>query len=669
MPPPIARPPRANAGVGVAPVGRVSTVAPPIAPAGLAPPVAPQVALVGPGIAPAPPVAPIAPVGPGLARPAPPVAPIPALVGLAPPVALQIAPVGQVPPAAPQIAPLGPGPPVAPIFAPLGPVPPAAPNFAPAGPAPPAAPTFAPAGPAPPAAHPGLGGPGLPAAPFFAPGGTPGYYGHPFGYPGFFGGNPHFGGPGGHPGPGGPPGPGGITPGFYPAINPAVTSYVTDPYYGNINPGTKEGQALFIAATKDFPAEKQLKITQSNARFIVDQFKQLSQSFGWGVLINVIMNAKGEPCSLLQDFRNLTLEDVQWQARTIWEDDSSTGPLPKVFTTRAIDPANVQTDRDIFFQRVRSRMISKCLLKYIDPASKKSLETKKKQYEWLDQASGRVELDGPTMLKIILDKINPSTQVGVMDLKLQLRKCKLSDFGNDVDVMTTHMVGLRDEIVQDGHSHPDMEMDVLASLLTSTNKEFKMFVEQIKGNWEVGKDYSYDTIIDEVVTKFNNLKKGNVWGQVDPLEQKIIALTTMVTNIGSTSHALTTGTNSTDSNKNPRGKGKANIEPWRFIKTADKVVKDGKEWWFCMEHKGPDYNGMYVRHPPEKHAEWLANKLERQTKRKPDAPPAPDSTTSSAPNQGSKRLVMADRLKAALTTDFCMTEDQIEDLISKSQEN
>ena len=96
-----------------------------------------------------------------------------------------------------------------------------------------------------------------------------------------------------------------------------------------------------------------------------------------------------------------------------------------------------------------------------------------------------------------------------------MRKCKLSDFGNDVDVMMIHIVDLQDEIIQDNYCHTNMEMDKIASLLISTNKEFKDFVMQIKGNWELGQDYPYGSKIAEVATKFNNLKLGKVWGKLN----------------------------------------------------------------------------------------------------------------------------------------------------------
>lgn len=35
-------------------------------------------------------------------------------------------------------------------------------------------------------------------------------------------------------------------------------------------------------------------------------------------------------------------------------------------------------------------------------------------------------------------------------------------------------------------------------------------------------------------------------------------------------------------------------------------MHDGKKWWWCPNHM--DGKGMYVRHPPEDHAEWQSKK-------------------------------------------------------------
>ncbi len=49
----------------------------------------------------------------------------------------------------------------------------------------------------------------------------------------------------------------------------------------------------------------------------------------------------------------------------------------------------------------------------------------KPKFQWTD-SGGNVYNDGPTMLKIIMDGINPSTRVGVSALQAQIEKATLA---------------------------------------------------------------------------------------------------------------------------------------------------------------------------------------------------------------------------------------------------
>ena len=60
-------------------------------------------------------------------------------------------------------------------------------------------------------------------------------------------------------------------------------------------------------------------------------------------------------------------------------------------------------------------------------------------FSFLDNITGELLYDVPTMIKVIFDKIDPNTLVGMELMKAQLETAKLSTFNNDVAVMLTKM--------------------------------------------------------------------------------------------------------------------------------------------------------------------------------------------------------------------------------------
>ena len=53
-------------------------------------------------------------------------------------------------------------------------------------------------------------------------------------------------------------------------------------------------------------------------------------------------------------------------------------------------------------------------------------------------------------------------------------------------------------------------------------------IQRKKDNWELSGDIDPNALIDESVTKFNNMKKQNLWISSDSKDAKIVALTTKV---------------------------------------------------------------------------------------------------------------------------------------------
>ena len=190
---------------------------------------------------------------------------------------------------------------------------------------------------------------------------------------------------------------------------PAPVVWITNAYLGDINPGTSEGAKLFNKATST--PDSLLTINQKNARDIYATFELDASDFGWGPLVGRVSVTGGvnpQRKSILTEANEITLEHVQKQARRTWGTPVAfRNALPEDFEVEEIDPAGDEADRPTFYRRTRSLMIAKRILSSLDPASKKVLMMKKKDFQWIED-DGTINNDGPTMLWLILLRIKPS---------------------------------------------------------------------------------------------------------------------------------------------------------------------------------------------------------------------------------------------------------------------
>lgn len=89
-----------------------------------------------------------------------------------------------------------------------------------------------------------------------------------------------------------------------------MTTFLLNPFLGDINPGTTEGAKLYRKAIE--PPDKKLNICQKNARDIQSFFETDSRNFGWGPLIgNIPIGPGPDRKSILTDSKELTLEMIQ----------------------------------------------------------------------------------------------------------------------------------------------------------------------------------------------------------------------------------------------------------------------------------------------------------------------------------------------------------------------
>jgi hypothetical protein len=130
--------------------------------------------------------------------------------------------------------------------------------------------------------------------------------------------------------------------------------------------------------------------------------------FCWGILtakITVDSTSK----NILHDFRDINVDKVQTSMNRVFHkkdsDDLPTGKNPIMFT---IDPSTNNDNKQIFYKCVYANLIGLRIIKSLDKTSLASLKLKESKYLWISN-TGEEFYDGPTMLQMCVEKVNPNT--------------------------------------------------------------------------------------------------------------------------------------------------------------------------------------------------------------------------------------------------------------------
>ena len=237
----------------------------------------------------------------------------------------------------------------------------------------------------------------------------------------------------------------------------ATSQYIQNTYEADTNKGTPDGLELYMKSVKAKEKdEDRIKISQSNSKAVVTCIKDLKEKFCWSVIMSKIDNPKDPGNNLVNIFTSMSLlklEHVRKQAYHYWGPDNG-NDFPDVLSISDIDPDTQVNDRLIFFARVRLEMIAKGIQAHISKASFQDFLLEKKCFEWAG-ANGDQKWDGLVMLWLILKKINPTTQVGISNLKDTIEQATLHKSSNNVVVMLDRMQQHLEDIEDRGSTHND----------------------------------------------------------------------------------------------------------------------------------------------------------------------------------------------------------------------
>ena len=452
----------------------------------------------------------------------------------------------------------------------------------------------------------------------------------------------------------------------------AAAQFVDDPFKGNINPGTSDGAKLYLKATASTKEDDKIEINITSAQKFVDMVTKDTNNFGWGSLVRAIpFDVAGATKNLLIEHRDIDFAMIKKQAYKTWGNHQADFDtiVPENQELEELDPAAIEAHRVPFYRRVRSRMIAKRIIGYLKLSDWEHLKNKSSKFTW--SGHGDEEMDGPTILWVLLQTCNPSTRVGVSELKEDIRGATSAKFGHDIQKLTDFVSSKYREIREKGQTHEDIILDLFNAFKTVPNPDFEAHVRDERKLWELGGEKDVDQIISEALVIYNNAITANRWQTKDPKDAKILALQTQVEQlVGLHQQSLKANTTQApQTNRSTPRQQFTEIADWRMKKGQEQLDRDGKTWFWCPHHKMEGkYNGLYVTHKPEDHGEWQKRKDERNAKkRKPK-----EEQSNSGPHKsedGSNKLVISDSLKAALMTHMDISPEQIDAMVRDADDS
>jgi hypothetical protein len=467
----------------------------------------------------------------------------------------------------------------------------------------------------------------------------------------------------------------------------AKTRWVSNPNQGDINPGTSEGAKRFKAATTPLAEDKRLSVRVENSVKAISHLKHHAQLNSWqdSVIINVGTLANPILKNVFDHHRDITLDQLKDNAwKSFGDDPTIDRDKTASLHAKILDPNAFPAHETIFYSRVMLELIGQVILGHIDTNSMDTLSLQEEHYQWILVEAGRVtkKHDGLTMLKLILDELRPSTNVGVSKEKHLIETARMAAYKENVKALLDSIEIAYQTIRK---QEPGYEWDLrhLYDALTSgRNQTFKDFIQRRKDDWEVGNGITSTELIREARMKYANSTAAET--QTEHRDTMIAALNTRIRALEDT---RTPGANS-----NPRGGGNAptakgtaaprsatSVDAWRLVKVGETVNRDDRTWHWCKEHRMDGvYDGMYVLHPPSGHAEWQADKDRKKVERgkanaarRPVASnPTPAAASNpAASNPAAQKLALSDSLRAALVTDHAMSPEAVDALMAEHSLN
>jgi hypothetical protein len=384
---------------------------------------------------------------------------------------------------------------------------------------------------------------------------------------------------------------------------------------------------------------------------------------------------------MINNYSSDNLKIAMINASVTWGDDSFTVQMPQTIKEMtianglAMTPTNLKPSKlgeILQLTRMHSKFMAHQVMALLTLTARQAVEQLKGLYTWCTPDGKEEEMDGPTVLAIILNRIRPHYKVN-MYLKIdKLKKETLEQYDNNVDL---YFDSVRYHKVQIDQKNPAAYTDdqFVRDLFKKLKSKqfplaFRLEYERAEVKWLINREnYTAESLMTESSLFCLNLKSSGGWKIETTVHQQIIALTTQLNEmetklvkltpkVGGGILPKTTPTTPTNAQEM-----KGSFPLWRLKKIPSTeehcmVERDGVKWYWCEDGHFFENKqcGMYCIHKPgDGHIAWLARKekfKKDNAAKKGNTTPTPSVTLpSSAPTAASKSSNIGNSSKLSLS--------------------
>jgi len=384
---------------------------------------------------------------------------------------------------------------------------------------------------------------------------------------------------------------------------------------------------------------------------------------------------------MVKEYSHYSTSDVMAYMAWVMGDDSSAVRKkyddPKKHMMYPLDTTLTGNHAKVVLFKVQMRQVAQVLYYALKNAmtedAYKSFALQEKKFMYNDAETQDIIWDGFTFLSLVLEVIKPDTVVQVKSLETQFKAITLASCKGCFRTLVTTLENKAAEINEVAGevrvSNNMLLTQVFETAEKASNEAFKMDLSIAKSSWVTGKQTDKDVIIGDLTKLYVNKQDEGTWTTGSEKDQKIIALTTQVSEVKKTLNALKSvhfkqGT-PPGTGRSSAGKA-AKADAWKFEFKGKTKEVDGTKYEWCRDHG----SGMYMPSPHD-HSAWKKRKAEKKEawearRQKRDKKGPSDHTKAAGSSKTPSKLTLGKNLRASLVTHFHMSAGEADQVFNEA---
>ena len=224
-----------------------------------------------------------------------------------------------------------------------------------------------------------------------------------------------------------------------------MAAYISNPYRGAIDPDTIEGKKMISKMVKGLADEDKFDLKKENIMEFKDHLEETVNTFCYGPVIYLIpvqfdvTGAVTRTANLLTEPNSCPLDVVMDFAQQIW---GNTDGDFRIDVTK--------TNEVVLNQRMRSSLLGMWIKNSLTKEGKKKLMLQKAKFRHYYEGINAYEDDRAILIRLIFDKCDPSTKLGINSLKLDLSNFSLDRYKQNVPDILDAMQMYYNQILENG---------------------------------------------------------------------------------------------------------------------------------------------------------------------------------------------------------------------------